>query len=75
MKRSELSALSAKSAVQFRSARSQSFLTADGADDTDTKSERLIILGFGFIQIESVKSVVKNQGLGFVCRSAASGHP
>jgi hypothetical protein len=27
-------------------------------------SEPLIILGIGFIQIESVKSVVKNQGFG-----------
>ena len=28
--------------------------------------EPLVILGIGFIQIESVKSVVKNQGLGLV---------
>jgi hypothetical protein len=34
-------------------------------------SEPLIILGIGFIQIESVKSVVKN--LGFGCGSAVPG--
>jgi len=33
----------------------------------------LIIPGIGFIQIESVKSVVKNQGLGFGWGSAAVG--
>jgi hypothetical protein len=35
--------------------------------------EPLIILGIGFIQIESVKSVVKNQRLGFGYASAAPG--
>jgi hypothetical protein len=38
-------------------------------------SEPLIILGIGFIQIASVKSVVKNQGLGFVCGEATLGSP
>jgi hypothetical protein len=36
-------------------------------------SEPLIILRIGFIQIESVKSVVKDQGIGFGCGSAAQG--
>jgi len=38
-------------------------------------SEPLIMLGIGFIQIESVKSVVKNPGLGFGCVSAVPGYP
>jgi len=37
-------------------------------------SEPSIILGIGFIQIESVKSVVKNQGLGFGGGEAAPGN-